>query len=96
MNQEFESFRKKYPGTKRGHDTEFNNFKKKHKDWKIVLPLLEPAVDGQIAYRKKLKEVGAFIPNWKNMQTWLNQRCWEEESGEIIPKVKDASISWCA
>ena len=22
---------------------------------------------------------GNFVPEWKNLKTWINQRCWEEE-----------------
>ncbi len=81
----FENFRKIYPGTKKGLDTEFNNFKKKHSDWKEVLPKLNIAIQYQIKEREsiKLKDPKAFVPNWKNLQTWVNQRCWEEEIGEV-------------
>ena len=30
----YNNFRKEFPGTKRGNDSEFYNFVKKHKDWK--------------------------------------------------------------
>ena len=23
--------------------------------------------------------MGAFVPEWKNLQTWINQKSWEEE-----------------
>lgn len=75
----FDSFRKKYPGTKRGNDTEFENFKKKHKDWVKILPNLEAVINKQIEVRQNKKEKGEFTPEWKNLQTWINQRCWEEE-----------------
>ena len=77
----FNSFRKLYPGTKRGNETEFKNFKK-HKDWKSVLPTLESAILNQIASRNKKIELRQFIPEWKHIQTWINQRCWEEEIEE--------------
>ena len=48
---QFDDARKKYPSTKRGNQTEFNNFVKKHNDWKNVLPLLLPAVEHQIVWR---------------------------------------------
>ncbi len=50
MNDIFEQSRQLYPGTKRGGQTEFGNFKR-HKDWKTVLPLLKPAVERQIEWR---------------------------------------------
>lgn len=76
----FDSFRVNFPGTKKGCEVEFQNLQKKHKDWKEILPLLQPALDYQIATRAKLKAIpGKFVPEWKNLQTWINQRCWEEE-----------------
>jgi len=77
--ESFDLFRKKYLGTKNGNETEFNNFKKKHKDWKTILPLLESIITKQIKSREQLKLRKEFIPSWKNLSTWINQRCWEEE-----------------
>lgn len=76
--KQFDFFRVRYGGTKRGNKTEFENFRKKHKDWQDVLPLLLPAVENQIRERT-LKKSNEFMPQWKNLQTWINQRCWEEE-----------------
>jgi hypothetical protein len=73
----FESFRKLYPGTKRGNDTELNTFKK-HKDWLKILPTLLGAVQAQISKREEDRKAGKFVPEWKNLKTWINQRCWEE------------------
>ena len=78
VNQ-FEQARKKYPGTKRGLNTEYKNFKKKHTDWKKVLPLLEPAIGRQIEWRMRSKATNRFVPEWKNFKTWINNRCWEDE-----------------
>ena len=88
INTEFENFRKLYPGTKRGYETEFNNFKK-HKDWKLVVDQLYGKLQQQIEIRSKKKINGDFVPEWKNMQTWINQRCWEEEV--MKPKVRLAT-----
>ena len=76
----FDTFRKKYPAKKRGLNTEFYNFKKKHKDWKEVLPLLIPSLEQQISIRDNTPRA-TFIPEWKQLVTWINNRCWEEESG---------------
>ena len=78
----FDLFRKLFPGTKRGNETEFKDFTK-HKDWKEVLPLLLPAVENQIEYRSKIPS-DKFIPEWKHLKTWLHQRCWEDENKKII------------
>lgn len=72
---QFEQSRKIYPGTKRGSKTEYENFKKKHRDWKEVLPLLQPAIERQT------KTIWAntekkYIPHF---QTWVNKRRWELE-----------------
>lgn len=72
----FNSARKLYPGTKLGLDTEFINFKKKHKDWKVILPKLEQAINNQIEARRKST---GFVPEWKHFKTWINNRGWEEE-----------------
>lgn len=84
----FDNFRISYPGKKRGADTEFANFKKKHKDWQAVLPLLSPAVENQKAARAHKKSTGGFVPEWKHLPTWINQRCWEEEV-ELPPSKTD-------
>ena len=84
---QFDEFRKLYPGTKRGNETEFKNFQK-HKDWQIVLPLLKTAIEKQIEARIEKKKSGGFIPEWKNLQTWINKRCWEEEITQQNTEIK--------
>jgi hypothetical protein len=79
INIVFENFRKLYPGTKRGYLTEFENFKKKNKDWKDVLPKLNDSLNEQIKARNRKKSMNGFVPEWKHLQTYLNNRCWEEE-----------------
>lgn len=75
----FDIFRKSYPGTKKGLETEFQNFTKKHKDWKEVVFDLKAILDCQKNQRDTLAKSEQFVPPWKNLQTWINQRCWEEE-----------------
>lgn len=77
----FDLFRKSYPGIKRGLDTEFSSFQKKHKDWRAVLPRLEASLEAQISARQMLSAAGEFVPSWKHLSTWIAQRCWEEEVG---------------
>lgn len=76
---EFEKFRRVYPGVKRGLQTEFNNFKKKHKDWESIIPLLLPAVENEIGWHDMKKSRGEWAPEYKNLGTWINNRCWEQE-----------------
>lgn len=77
LKAQFEDFRKKYPGKKRGLDTEYANFQKKHKDWRAVIPILDSAVEAYIAQMRGQPQ--QYI---KHLQTWLNNRCWEDEYPE--------------
>jgi hypothetical protein len=75
----FERARKLYPSTaKRGHATEWVNFRKKHKDWREAVADLEPAIRIQIRERELKTKAKEFVPPWKNFQTWINQRYWEQ------------------
>jgi hypothetical protein len=82
----FETARKKFPGTKRGFQVEFDNFKKKHPDWFDVVDLLLPAIEQQIEWRKK---DGRY---WKMFQTWINNSCWTEEKPQNLPETADERV----
>lgn len=85
LEQQFDAFRQRYPGTKRGFKIEFDNFKKKNpKTWREIIPLLAPALDRLIEWHERRIANGQFAPNYKNLATWLNQQCWTEELPEII------------
>lgn len=75
----FDTFRKAYKGTKRGLQTEFTNFKKKHKDWREVLVILLPSYQAQQTKREQALRQGCFVPQEKNLSTYINQRFWEAE-----------------
>ena len=83
----FDKFRKEYPGTKKGNETEFDNFKKKTSDWEKVLSDLSAILTCQINERMILKKSGQFVACWKNLSTWINQRCWEEV--QALPDEED-------
>lgn len=83
FEQQFEDFRKHYPGIKRGFQKEFDNFKKKHPDWQDLLPLLIPAVDRLIAYTEQRCARGEWVAEYPHLQTWLNQSRWEVEFPDI-------------
>jgi len=74
----FDLFRKQYPGTKRGLNTEYENFQKHH-DHVTALPLLLPAIKAEIQHNNELRASGQFAPSYANLQTWINQRRWESE-----------------
>lgn len=95
----FEAFRKIYKGSKRGLKTELENFKKKHKDWREVLPILKEAYEQQLAIKEDARNRGCFVPQEKNLSTYLNQRCWEEElnfenNGKYISDAERARQSY--
>jgi hypothetical protein len=73
----FEKFRVRYQGLKRGHDTELKTLMK-HKDWMDVAMSLESALDVAIEQRAAKAAKKEFVPSWPNLQTYLNQRRWEE------------------
>lgn len=84
LEQQFEDFRKSYPGTKRGFKAEFENFKRKNpKTWRDIVPMLAPALARLIEWHDRSIAAGNFTPNYKNLATWLNQQCWTEELPEI-------------
>lgn len=94
--QVFDLFRTEYQGKKRGNETEFENFKKKTKDWKEVLPDLSALLRCQVNEREALSQGGQFVPNWKGLSVWINNRCWEEEQAapESAPKKKSVHQTW--
>jgi hypothetical protein len=76
----FEIFRVHFPGTKKGFHVEFDNFKKKNpKDWKEIVLILSDKIFYQMAARNEKSQKGDFVPPWKNLATWINQKCWTEE-----------------
>jgi hypothetical protein len=78
--EQFDRFRKKFPGTKRGLQVEFDNFKKRHnKSWKTILPLLLPNLERQIEQRQLLANALRFVPEWPHLKTYINNAGWETE-----------------
>ena len=80
MKDQFEIFRKRYPGTKRGLDTDFNEFVKKYGGHVTeIVPLLLPALENLTRWREQAAKRGEFVPSFANLKTWINQRRWETE-----------------
>lgn len=98
----FVSLYKKMGGKVRGVETEFNDFTKRHKDWKNVLPYLELAVQRETKAREQAKAQKKFFPEPKMLQTYLGkQRAWElyVTIGEEIVKeeytpICDGALHW--
>lgn len=84
LEQQFEEFRKAYKGRKRGHKEEFENFKKKNTDWREIVPLLMPALHRLEEYNAAAVAAGKWVPQWANLQTWINQRRWTEELPAVV------------
>ena len=59
---------------KKGLETELENFKKKYPNYEEILPLLYPAVEKLIAWRKRKTDLGQWVSEYPNMQTWINQK----------------------
>lgn len=91
----FDLARKEFYGIKRGLQTEFDNFRKQHRDWKKILPLLLPAIKYQIANRQQLKSKREFVPPPKHFKTWINNSCWEETAPEQPRKQKPFCACGC-
>lgn len=76
----FESFRKSYPATKRGLQTELRDFEKRHgKNVLNIIPILSEKLKAQQNSKSLIAKSGGFVPQWKNLKTYLNQNGWEEE-----------------
>jgi len=86
---EFEKARKLYPGRVAGFAPEWRNFRKNY-GMKIVeiIPLLVPAIETQIAYRKACKKEKMWHAEWKDFKSWLhpNNQYWTLE----VPVIKSA------
>lgn len=87
----FDIFRKLYPGKKTGLEPEWKNFTKKNKDHGEIVPLLQPALEAQIASRESLLKAKEFVPAWKHLKTWINNQCWTEEPAQLIDKQKSTA-----
>lgn len=88
--QEWEKFYQAYKGSK-SKKSDFAKFKK-HSDWKEALPKLSPGLEMEILAKEYARKKGEFVPNWKNLSTWINNRCWEAEHpilAEAIKKQKE-------
>jgi hypothetical protein len=75
----FDLARAAYPGIKGSLQKEYDKFKKRHKDYKECIDKLIPGIEREAAYKKMCNEQGKFCADWKNFQTWIHNRCWEDE-----------------
>lgn len=104
----FEAFAKEYKTlcgkhTVSGIKTLYEDFKKRHKDWKEVIPLLLPALKIEHQERVNANARKVFFPMPKNLSTYLGkQRAWDVwiediakyNSKEYHPKCDGVSLFW--
>jgi hypothetical protein len=96
LSAQFDEFRKRYPGTKRGLGPETETLKKAAK--KSNTPLadlidkIKEAVENQKNWRAQLKRQNKFVPEWPHLSTWLNQQRWTEEppQGVVVAAISGA------
>jgi len=90
----FEIFRLKYPGTKRGLDSEFNDLVKKHKNYKEICLILLKELERQINERSRIT---GFIPEWPHLKTYLHNNGWETEYKSVekskFKKIQDLTYN---
>jgi len=80
----FAAFRDAYPGNKGGFEVEFENFIKKNtRNYSEIVTLLLPSLEIEKSHRAKSAELKEWVPKWKNLSTWINNKCWEQEFSEI-------------
>lgn len=81
----------------------YEEFKKRHKDWKDVIPLLMPALKLEHQARTNATARKVFYPTPKNLSTYLGkQRAWEVWVDEIAkhndnqytPQCDGVSLFW--
>lgn len=84
----FEVFYACYPGTKRSPGTEYENFTNKNRKNKYkIIHLLLPALEKEKQFRIKSFELNGWVPAWKNLSTWIREKCWEQEFSELKPAI---------
>jgi len=87
IEEKFEVFRKAYPGTKLGLKTELKNFLRQAGDEaEKIIDQLMPALEREIEYRERKAKSGGFVPEWKHLRTWINNRCWEQTFSDAIQR----------
>jgi hypothetical protein len=79
---DFETFYQSYQ-VKKAKQAAVNSWKKLQKSGDLPeIEILLTAVKNQAAERIRKKQAGQFCPEWKHPATWLNQKCWEDETGD--------------
>ena len=84
----FKVFYSCYPGIKRSPGTEYENFTKQNRKNKDkIIHLLLPALEKEKQFRIKSFELNSWVPAWKNLSTWIREKCWEQEFSDLKPAI---------
>lgn len=93
----FEFFRKMFGGRKDGLDVEYDRFCKACEKYRLkpseeVVKLCDAWV-AEDAARKEANATGAFYPVPKNLGTWLNNLCWQQEQAKPSGTTPTSNLS---
>lgn len=93
----FEFFRKMFGGRKDGLDVEYDRFCKACEKYRLkpseeVVKLCDAWV-AEDAARKEANATGAFYPLPKNLGTWLNNLCWQQEQAKPAETTPTSNLS---
>lgn len=93
----FEFFRKMYGGRKDGLEVEYGRFRKACEKFNLkpseeVTKLCDAWVAEDEA-RKDAAVIGAFYPLTKNLGTWLNNLCWQQEQAKPAETMPTSNLS---
>lgn len=93
----FEFFRKMFGGRKDGLDVEYDRFTKACEKYGLkpseeVVKLCDAWV-AEDAARKEANATGAFYPLPKNLGTWLNNLCWQQEQAKTAETMPTSNLS---
>lgn len=93
----FEFFRKMFGGRKDGLDVEYDRFTKSCEKYGLkpseeVVKLCDAWV-AEDAARKEANATGAFYPLPKNLGTWLNNLCWQQEQAKPTETPQTSNLS---
>jgi hypothetical protein len=93
-DDEFLKFYQTYP-VKKSKQAALKAWNKLQKDGDLPsIEIILGAIQDQSAERIRKKQSKQFCPEWKHPSTWLNQKCWEDETescleyGEYDPKTR--------
>lgn len=93
----FEFFRKMYGGRKDGLEVEYGRFRKSCEKFNLnpseEVTKLCDAWAAEDEARKDAAVRGAFYPLTKNLGTWLNNLCWQQEQAKPAETMPTSNLS---